>query len=121
MAKLLTCRCCVVELVQVELADGTAALVCVDCDAIGLAHEVARGAPMWPAGLSPRCAGRGQAAVAPAHEEARGRRWLMSSPPSKSAHSSRTHVDAQAAKYPAVAGDLRAIAQLVRPEWGSAR
>jgi hypothetical protein len=52
MAKLFICRFCVVELTQVELADGTAALVCVDCDAIGLAHEIAHGAPTWPAGLS---------------------------------------------------------------------
>jgi len=52
MAKLFACRFCVVELTKVELADGTAALLCVDCDAIGLAHEIARGAPMWPAGLS---------------------------------------------------------------------
>lgn len=46
MAKLFTCRFCVVELTRVELAGGTAALVCVDCDAIGLAHEIAHGAPM---------------------------------------------------------------------------
>jgi hypothetical protein len=52
MAKLFICRFCVAELTRVELADGTAALVCVDCDAIGLAHEIAHGAPMWPAGLS---------------------------------------------------------------------
>jgi len=52
MAKPFACRLCVVELTRVELADGTAALVCVDCDAVGLAHEIAHGAPMWPAGLS---------------------------------------------------------------------
>jgi hypothetical protein len=52
MAKLVICRLCVAELARVELADGTVALVCVDCDAIGLAHEIAHGAPMWPAGLS---------------------------------------------------------------------
>jgi hypothetical protein len=52
MAKLFICRFCVAELTRVELADGTAALVCVDCDAIGLAHEIAHGALMWPAGLS---------------------------------------------------------------------
>jgi hypothetical protein len=51
MAKLFICRLCVAELARVELADGTAALVCVDCDAIGLAHEIVHGAPMWPAGL----------------------------------------------------------------------
>jgi hypothetical protein len=52
MAKLFACRLCMIELLRVELADGTAALVCVDCDAIGLAHEIAHGASMWPAGLS---------------------------------------------------------------------
>jgi hypothetical protein len=52
MAKLFACRLCMAELARIELADSTAALVCVDCDAIGLAHEIARGAPMWPAGLS---------------------------------------------------------------------
>jgi hypothetical protein len=52
MAKLSICRFCVAELMRVELADGTAALVCINCDAIGLAHEIAHGAPMWPAGLS---------------------------------------------------------------------
>jgi hypothetical protein len=52
MAKLFICRFCVAELTRVELADGTAALVCIDCDAIGLAHEIAHGAPMSPAGLS---------------------------------------------------------------------
>lgn len=52
MVKLFCCRFCVVEMARVELADGTAALVCVDCDAIGLEHEIARGGPMWSAGLS---------------------------------------------------------------------
>jgi hypothetical protein len=50
--KLFGCRFCVVEMAGVELADGTTALVCVDCDAIGLEHEIARGGPMWSAGLS---------------------------------------------------------------------
>jgi hypothetical protein len=50
--KLFGCRFCVVEMARVEMADGTAALVCVDCDAIGLEHEIARGGPMWSAGLS---------------------------------------------------------------------
>ena len=50
--KLFCCRSCVVEMARVELADGTAALVCIDCDAIGLEHEIARGGPMWSAGLS---------------------------------------------------------------------
>jgi hypothetical protein len=52
MASLFCCRRCVVEIEPVELADGTAALVCVACDVIGLAHEVAHGGPMWPAGLA---------------------------------------------------------------------
>jgi hypothetical protein len=41
-----------VEMEPVKLADGTAALVCIDCDVIGLEHEVARGGPMRPAGAA---------------------------------------------------------------------
>jgi hypothetical protein len=52
MAKLFCCRVCMIEMARVELADGTAALICVDCDVIGLAHEMAGGGPMWSAGLS---------------------------------------------------------------------
>ena len=46
MARLWCCRFCMVEMEPVKLADGTAALVCIDCDVIGLEHEVARGGPM---------------------------------------------------------------------------
>jgi hypothetical protein len=52
MASLFCCRRCVVEIEPIGLADGTAALVCVACDVIGLAHEVVQGGPMWPAGLA---------------------------------------------------------------------
>ncbi|MGA7487820.1 MAG: hypothetical protein WBW74_12905 [Xanthobacteraceae bacterium] len=52
MTKLYCCRFCVVEMARVALADGTAALICLDCDAIGLEHEIAGGAPMSPAGLA---------------------------------------------------------------------
>jgi hypothetical protein len=52
MARFFCCRFCVVEMEPVKLADGTAALVCVDCDVIGLEHEMARGGPMWSAGLA---------------------------------------------------------------------
>lgn len=52
MTTLFCCRFCVVELEPVKLADGTAALVCVDCDVIGLEHEMALGGPMWSAGLA---------------------------------------------------------------------
>jgi hypothetical protein len=52
MASLFCCRRCVVEIEPIGLADGTAALVCVACDVIGLAHEVAQGGPMWTAGLA---------------------------------------------------------------------
>jgi len=51
------CRLCRTELEPIALADGTAALVCIGCDLIGLASEVREGAPMRPAGLceaSPR-------------------------------------------------------------------
>src|SRR5262249_58122230 len=52
MARLWCCRFCMVEMEPVKLADGTAALVCIDCDVIGLEHEVARGAPMRSAGAA---------------------------------------------------------------------
>src|SRR5215831_7648043 len=54
MARLWCCRFCLVEMEPVKLADGTAALVCIDCDVIGLEHEVARGGPMRPAGAAAR-------------------------------------------------------------------
>jgi hypothetical protein len=41
-----------VEMEPVKLADGTAALVCIDCDVIGLEHELTRGAPMRSAGAA---------------------------------------------------------------------
>src|SRR5262249_59593790 len=52
MARLWCCRFCMVEMEPVKLADGTAALVCIDCDVIGLEHEVARGGPMRSAGAA---------------------------------------------------------------------
>jgi len=52
MARLWCCRFCRVEMEPVKLADGTAALVCIDCDVIGLEHEVARGGPMRSAGAA---------------------------------------------------------------------
>jgi hypothetical protein len=52
MTTFFCCRFCVVELEPVKLADGTAALVCVDCDVIGLEHEMALGGPMRSAGLA---------------------------------------------------------------------
>jgi len=52
MARLWCCRFCMVEMEPVKLADGTAALVCIDCDVIGLEHEVARGGPMRTAGAA---------------------------------------------------------------------
>ncbi len=56
MVKFFCCRRCLVEIEPIkladgtELADGTAALVCIDCDLIGLAHELAEGGPVWAAG-----------------------------------------------------------------------
>ena len=52
MANVVCCRCCVVEMEPIGLADGTAALVCVACNVIGLEHEVVGGGPMWSAGLA---------------------------------------------------------------------
>jgi hypothetical protein len=51
MAKVVCCRYCLVEVEPIKLADGTAALVCLDCDVIGIEHEVVHGGPMWAAGL----------------------------------------------------------------------
>jgi hypothetical protein len=48
------CRYCVVEMERVVLADSTVALLCVDCDLIGLEREIAGGGPLWPAGLAER-------------------------------------------------------------------
>jgi hypothetical protein len=41
MAKLFGCRVCRIELVSVELADGSIAVVCSTCDVI-VEHNVAR-------------------------------------------------------------------------------
>jgi len=48
------CRTCRVSLEKIALADGTAILMCVDCDLIGLAHEVGQGARMRGTALSAR-------------------------------------------------------------------
>src|SRR2546430_14243586 len=58
MAKLFCCRLCRIEIEPIALADGMVALVCVDCDLIGLAHEVAEGGRMWPAGFRGQVARR---------------------------------------------------------------
>jgi hypothetical protein len=50
MIKFFCCRRCRVAVEPIVLADGTAALVCIDCDLIGLAHEVSEGGPVWAAG-----------------------------------------------------------------------
>jgi hypothetical protein len=39
-----------VELERIPIAGGHAALVCIDCDLIGVAHEVESGAPLHVAG-----------------------------------------------------------------------
>jgi hypothetical protein len=49
MIKFFCCRGCLVEIEPIKLADGTAALVCIDCDLIGLAHEI-EGGRVWAAG-----------------------------------------------------------------------
>jgi hypothetical protein len=48
------CRYCVVEMERLVLADGTAAVVCVECDLIGLEREISDGGPLWHAGLAER-------------------------------------------------------------------
>lgn len=44
MARILHCRLCRVELERIPIAGGHATLICLDCDLIGLAHEVEEGA-----------------------------------------------------------------------------
>jgi len=51
MAKFLCCRICLVEMERVKLADGSAVVVCGACDMIGVEQEVARGGPVWAAGM----------------------------------------------------------------------
>jgi hypothetical protein len=49
MARIVSCRICRVECERVPLAGGRAALICVTCDLVGLAHEIELGAPASPA------------------------------------------------------------------------
>jgi hypothetical protein len=50
MIKFFCCRRCLVEIEPIKLADGTAALICIDCDLVDLAHEIAEGGRVWAAG-----------------------------------------------------------------------
>jgi hypothetical protein len=50
MIKFFCCRRCLVEIEPIKLADDTAALICIDCDLVGLAHEIAEGGRVWAAG-----------------------------------------------------------------------
>jgi hypothetical protein len=43
-----------VELEPIRLADGSAAVFCVDCDVIGFAEEVRLGGPLAPAETAKR-------------------------------------------------------------------
>ena len=54
MVKAFCCRYCRVEIEPIGLADGSAALICIDCDLIGIEHAIVQGAPMQPAGLRRR-------------------------------------------------------------------
>ena len=54
MVKAFCCCYCRVEIEPIALADGSAALVCIDCDLIGIEHDVVQGAPMQPARLCSR-------------------------------------------------------------------
>ena len=49
MARILHCRYCRVELEAIAIAGGHATLICLDCDLIGLAHEVEHGASLHAA------------------------------------------------------------------------
>lgn len=49
MARILHCRYCRVELEAIPIAGGHATLICLDCDLVGLAHEVEHGAPLHAA------------------------------------------------------------------------
>jgi hypothetical protein len=49
MARILCCQWCRVEFDRIPIAGGHAALVCVDCDLLGLAHEVETGARLYSA------------------------------------------------------------------------
>ena len=49
MTLLFCCRFWRVKIAPIALADGTVALVCGDCEVVGLAHEVAQGARPWDA------------------------------------------------------------------------
>jgi hypothetical protein len=62
MVKAFCCRFCRVEIEPIGLADGSAALICIDCDLIGIEHDVIYGAPMQPAALR----GHGPARAKPA-------------------------------------------------------
>ena len=52
MPKLLCCRGCRIELERITLADGSAVLLCVPCDTVGIEHEVLLGGPMWVAQMT---------------------------------------------------------------------
>jgi hypothetical protein len=54
MVKAFCCRYCRVEIEPIGLANGSAALICIGCDLIGIEHEVVQGAQMQPAGLRTR-------------------------------------------------------------------
>jgi hypothetical protein len=51
MTKVLCCRTCQVQFELMPLADGSVAVICLACDAVGLEHDVARGGPVWPAAM----------------------------------------------------------------------
>jgi hypothetical protein len=54
MARIVCCWACRVELEPIRLADGSSAILCVACDVIGFAHEVALGGPLVPAETAKR-------------------------------------------------------------------
>jgi hypothetical protein len=49
MGRIFSCVSCRAILEEIRLADGSLVVVCITCDTIGNAHEVALGASLIPA------------------------------------------------------------------------
>jgi len=84
MAKLFWCRLCLTEIEPIALADGTMALVCLDCDLVGLTHEIDEGSRMWPARLHPR------PARSPGRSSSERQKWPGRELPARPNNSSRS-------------------------------
>lgn len=62
MPRFVSCRICRMEFARIGLSGGSAALLCIDCDLIGLEREVVQGGPVMPGG-QPRRRAAGKAAA----------------------------------------------------------